>query len=157
EQGMLQERLNGLNQKKSILAEQVKDSLNKLSLVARRLDDLHAEVNKLEEDGRAISLAERAKDVLREFSIRAREAKLKELESQFYSSFNNLARKDDRHLAIKIDPNSFEVDLVDESEQAIKKSELSAGEKQIFAISILEALARTSGRSLPVVIGTPLL
>lgn len=156
EQGMLQERLNGLNQKKSILAEQVKDSLNKLSLAARRLDDLHTEVNKLEEDGRAISLAERAKDVLREFSIRAREAKLKELESQFYSSFNNLARKDDRHLAIKIDSNSFEVDLVDESEQAIKKSELSAGEKQIFAISILEALARTSGRSLPVVIDTPL-
>lgn len=33
---------------------------------------------------------------------------------------------------------------------------MSAGEKQIYAISILEALARTSGRNLPIIIDTPL-
>ena len=36
------------------------------------------------------------------------------------------------------------------------KNDLSAGEKQIYAISILEALARTSGRNLPIIVDTPL-
>ncbi|HBP5396506.1 TPA: DNA sulfur modification protein DndD [Pseudomonas aeruginosa] len=156
EQGVLQGRLSELKDKKVFLADRVKEALNKLSPVVRHLDELHTEVNRSQEDGRAFSLAERARYVLKEFSIRAREAKLRELETQFYSSFNSLARKEDRRLAIKISPDSFEVELHDETSQAIKKSELSAGEKQIFAISILEALARTSGRSLPVVIDTPL-
>lgn len=33
---------------------------------------------------------------------------------------------------------------------------MSAGEKQIYAISILEALGKTSGRKLPIIIDTPL-
>ncbi len=108
------------------------------------------------ESARMHALAQKARGVLKEFSSRARVEKLKELEAQFYSSFNGLARKKDRHLSIQIDPASFEVTLIDDQGMAIRKDELSAGEKQIFAISILEALARTSGRSLPVVIDTPL-
>jgi len=33
---------------------------------------------------------------------------------------------------------------------------LSAGEKQIYAIAILEALGKTSGKKLPIIIDTPL-
>jgi DNA sulfur modification protein DndD len=36
------------------------------------------------------------------------------------------------------------------------KASLSAGEKQIYAIAMLWALARTSGRPLPMIIDTPL-
>ncbi len=36
------------------------------------------------------------------------------------------------------------------------KQELSAGEKQIYAISVLWALGRVSGRPLPIIIDTPL-
>src|SRR5699024_6098159 len=39
---------------------------------------------------------------------------------------------------------------------AISKRDISAGEKQIYAIAILEALAKTSGRKLPLIIDTPL-
>ena len=38
----------------------------------------------------------------------------------------------------------------------IPKSDLSAGEKQIYAISMLWGLAKTSGRPLPIIIDTPL-
>ena len=156
EQAAHQERLGALKALKAAMAEDVKKLLYQLSFVARRLDELHFEALKSAEKRRTFSLAEQARDVLKEFSKQARETKLRELQEQFYSSFNRLARKEDRHLSISIDSSTFEVELLDESGMVIRKSELSAGEKQIFAISILEALARTSGRSLPVVIDTPL-
>ncbi|UST75350.1 DNA sulfur modification protein DndD [Pseudomonas siliginis] len=156
EQGQLQGRLSVLEEQKSVLTEEAKKILNQLSVAARQLDDLYTEISDSQEEERLTLLAQNARDVLKEFSARARIGKLKELESQFYTSFNGLARKEDRHLSIQIDPNSFEVVLIDDEGLTLRKDELSAGEKQIFAISILEALARTSGRSLPVVIDTPL-
>ncbi|HBN8433579.1 TPA: DNA sulfur modification protein DndD [Pseudomonas aeruginosa] len=156
EQSKLQGQLVILNEQKALLQEEAKGLLNQMSLRARRLDELHAEIAQSQEDARMHALAQKARDVLKEFSSRARVEKLKELEAQFYSSFNGLTRKKDRHLSIQINPASFEVTLIDDNGIAIRKDELSAGEKQIFAISILEALARTSGRSLPVVIDTPL-
>ncbi|MDY2563790.1 DNA sulfur modification protein DndD [Pseudomonas syringae] len=155
-QGQLQGRLSALEEQKSVMAEEAKALLARLSVAARQLDDLYTEIAESQEEERLTGLAQNAKDVLKEFSTRARIEKLKELESQFYTSFNGLARKEDRNLSIQIDPNTFEVVLIDDEGIILRKEELSAGEKQIFAISILEALARTSGRSLPVVIDTPL-
>ncbi|QIA03540.1 DNA sulfur modification protein DndD [Pseudomonas fluorescens] len=156
EQGQLQGRLSALEEQKSVMAEEAKALLARLSVAARQLDDLYTQIAESQEEERLTGLAQNARDVLKEFSTRARIEKLKELESQFYTSFNGLARKEDRNLSIQIDPNSFEVVLIDDEGVILRKEELSAGEKQIFAISILEALARTSGRSLPVVIDTPL-
>ncbi|HCR1752713.1 TPA: DNA sulfur modification protein DndD [Pseudomonas aeruginosa] len=156
EQALYQERLGALKAKKIAAIENAKKHLHELSSLAKKLDELNADALKAVEKERLYLLVGQTRDVLKEFLVRARESKLRELESQFYLSFNNLARKRDRHLSIRIDSQSFEVELLDEKGEVIRKSELSAGEKQIFAISILESLARTSGRSLPVVIDTPL-
>ena len=45
---------------------------------------------------------------------------------------------------------------IDENEDVIPRDQLSEGEKQLFATSILWSLAKTSGRSLPFIIDTPL-
>lgn len=156
EQGQLQGRLSALEEQRSVMVAEAKSLLTRLSAAARQLDDLYTEIAESQEEERLIGIAKNSRDVLKEFSTRARVEKLKELEAQFYTSFNGLARKEDRNLTIKINPDSFEVVLIDDEGVILRKEELSAGEKQIFAISILEALARTSGRSLPVVIDTPL-
>jgi DNA sulfur modification protein DndD len=54
------------------------------------------------------------------------------------------------------DPADMQVTLFDRHDRPIPKQRLSAGEKQIYAISLLWALAQVSGRPLPVVIDTPL-
>lgn len=156
QQAALHEQLGGLKAQREVVADEARLQLNRLASIARRMDDLHAESAKLVDKDRTFSMANRTREVLKEFSLRARAMKLAELETQFYSSFNRLARKSDRHLSIRISPETFDVSLFDQFDEEIRKQQLSAGEKQIFAISILEALARTSGRSLPVVIDTPL-
>src|SRR5262249_47167423 len=70
--------------------------------------------------------------------------------------FNRLCRKREAIQRVKIDQRDFSISLQNKQGAALPKSRLSAGEKQIFAIATLWALARTSGRPLPLVIDTPL-
>jgi DNA sulfur modification protein DndD len=104
----------------------------------------------------SVSLAEAANVTLKAFCDEVTEQKIKKLEAEFASTFARLSRKEDSLFSAKIDPRTFEVHLVDANGRAISKADLSAGEKQIFAISMLDALGRTSGRNLPVIIDTPL-
>jgi DNA sulfur modification protein DndD len=60
------------------------------------------------------------------------------------------------HLRAEIDHRTFAVTLLDDNDFKVDKNSLSAGERQIYAIAILEALARTSGRKLPIIVDTPL-
>ncbi|HXT16625.1 MAG TPA: DNA sulfur modification protein DndD [Gemmatimonadaceae bacterium] len=102
------------------------------------------------------SLAIRASRVLAEYEHRLLTHKLGQLRGEFVQCFNRLARKGDVVADIRIDEESFGVTLIDKAGRAIPKADLSAGEKQVYAIAILWALARTSGRALPMIIDTPL-
>ena len=101
-------------------------------------------------------LAARAAQALAEYEQKLLEHKLKQLRVEFVQRFNHLARKSDLIGDILIDPITFAATLIDKSGREIPKRALSAGEKQIYAIALLWALARTSGRPLPMIIDTPL-
>lgn len=150
------ERSGAARAKVDAQLEELRQGSIRLSDVARQLDANYAEVASSNEKDRVYGYAAKTRELLREFTLRTTQRKLAELEVRFVDSFKRLARKKDIELSIRIDPSSFEVTLHDRTGNAINKNELSAGEKQIYAISILEALARTSGRSLPVIIDTPL-
>jgi DNA sulfur modification protein DndD len=106
-------------------------------------------------DGRA-TLAQRVGIALEQYEERLLEQKLVQLQRAFVSRFNHLSRKDDFIADARIDRSTFETMLIDQSGREISKSSLSAGEKQVYAIAMLWALARTSGRPLPMIIDTPL-
>jgi DNA sulfur modification protein DndD len=55
-----------------------------------------------------------------------------------------------------IDDKTYEIRINDRNGHEIKKSGLSAGEKEVFAISLLWGLAQTSQLKLPIIIDTPL-
>ena len=57
---------------------------------------------------------------------------------------------------IIIDHKTYEIRISDRNGHEIKKSALSAGEKEVFAVSLLWGLAQTSQMKLPIVIDTPL-
>lgn len=139
-----------------IYIENYKRFLREAMDKARELDRLSSTLVSDDEKSRTIGLAKDAKELLKGFSIEIAKRKTKDLESEFIQSFSKLARKEDVDLKAKIDPKTFRVTLLGGDGRVIDKNELSAGEKQIYAISILEALAKTSGRNLPIIIDTPL-
>jgi len=84
------------------------------------------------------------------------QSKVSQLESEFNKVFKRLTRKDDMAYQPKIDRINFMIDLVDKNGNKINKKLISSGEKQIYALAMLEALGKTSGRDLPFIIDTPL-
>lgn len=123
---------------------------------ARKLSSMHNEMKQAEGKDRSVTLGLRAKDMINEFADLATMQKVEQLQQEFTHSYARLARKEDHRIRAKIDPVSFDVVLIDDADREINKNDLSAGEKQIYAIAVLEALARTSGRNLPIIIDTPL-
>ncbi|EAA8388914.1 TPA: DNA sulfur modification protein DndD [Salmonella enterica] len=104
----------------------------------------------------ALKNAEETIRLLDYYSDVLTQARVKKLSSNFESAYHKLARKEDLQLNAHINPQTFDVELIDENGSVINRKLLSAGEKQIYAIAILEALAKTSGRDFPVIIDTPL-
>ncbi len=103
-----------------------------------------------------IDLGERARAALAAYEVRVLERRIVTLSKHFVDCFNGLIRKKRLLSSVHIDPDSFEIALVGAEGVEIAKEALSAGERQIFAISMLWALGKTSGRELPMIIDTPL-
>jgi len=146
----------GLVVKAAEQKEKIKTHLREAIKTARSLDKLHESYIDSSNDNRALEYAHKAKNSLTEFAKRVAVDKIKKVESEFIQSFQNLARKDDININAKIEPNTFSVTLLNDFGHEIPKESLSAGERQIYAIAMLDALAKTSGRKLPIIIDTPL-
>lgn len=71
-------------------------------------------------------------------------------------SFRRLLRKESLISNLKIDAETFTLELRGADGKILSPDRLSAGERQLLAVSMLWGLARASGRPLPVLIDTPL-
>lgn len=94
--------------------------------------------------------------LLDEYSKKLTQKRIHEVEQEFSRVYKKLARKGELNLRAKIDAVTFNVNLQDEDGRIIDRSLLSAGEKQIYAVTMLEALGNVSGKLLPIIIDTPL-
>jgi DNA sulfur modification protein DndD len=132
---------------------QCRAALERLTRERREL--FEKQQNQTQQDRRA-ALAANAARALAAYERKVTLRKLDQLRQEFVSCFNLLSRKGDIVSAVTVDPVTFEVALANAEGVSVRKAALSAGEKQIYAIAMLWALARTSGRPLPMIIDTPL-
>jgi DNA sulfur modification protein DndD len=145
-------------------AEQEKEALKKerhslqiqLDGVCREKEKLEVVLSQETKHRGKIRLVKQIHPLLKEYKRMLTEHKIATLQSSVTECYNRLSRKRDFVRTITIDPKSFQVHVHDKHGNMLPKEELSSGEKQIFAIAMLWGLARTSGRSLPVIIDTPL-
>jgi DNA sulfur modification protein DndD len=159
----LLERLNSLHQEFGKLNSEIAQNAELLGEQERKRDELRRLYAKLISDQDEYNLekekatkAVRIQAVLEDYKIKLIEKRVAELQRHLTECYQLLSRKKDVIRRIEIDPNSFAVTLRDRRDKPVPKARLSAGEKQIYAISVLWALAKTSGRPLPMIIDTPL-
>lgn len=103
-----------------------------------------------------VDLAERTRAALAVYESRILNRRIETLSSHFLACFNGLIQKKRLFRKVRVDPESFNFSLIGEDGIEIHKNRLSAGERQVFAISVLWALGKTSGLELPMIIDTPL-
>jgi len=140
--------------------EMEKKSLKATTLHAinttQSLKKLTNAMNTANADARLMKLCEKSVAVVSHFSKVVTARKLKQLETEFYASYQRLARKKTSIPRPVIDPKTFRVSLLSADSSEIDKNDMSAGEKQIYAIAMLNALGKITGKNLPIIIDTPL-
>ena len=147
--GAAQQEVKSLDEELSRLRRELAD-------IDRRLERLSAKIKEGERAEERAATVKRSQAALKQYLVAVTELKLRQLEREVTQCFGAICWKRDLVHQIRIDPESFEIALLDRNGHAMSKERLSAGEKQVFAVALLWALGRTSGRPLPVIIDTPL-
>ena len=109
-----------------------------------------------DDNARMVKYAAMSIQVLSEFKVRLQREKVAKLSSTATNCFRELVEKNSLVSEIQIDPDTLDVTILDFDGNELLKSQLSAGEQQMFAVAIVWALALTSGYKAPVVIDTPM-
>ena len=122
----------------------------------RKLDRERLRLSEAEGTEARTRLAVNVQRAVADFAVALRRLKTDELRRHFRRCFDTLCRKQDLLRDVAVDPATFKVTFSDGAGRTLDKAELSAGEKQIYAIAMLWALALTSRRPLPFLIDTPL-
>lgn len=109
-----------------------------------------------EETKRKISYAQKTKASLEKYREKIIASKIGKVESLILKSFQRLLQKEKLVRKISIAETDFSIALFDDKGEKIKISRMSAGERQLLAVSILWGLAQASNRNIPNIIDTPL-
>jgi DNA sulfur modification protein DndD len=149
ELGTVETELN----RKHAEAMQARALVERLERELRKSQDAVFALAKAEEKR---DLATRAQAALNDYEERIVELRLSSLSKHFVEAFSGLVTRKSLVSDVIVDPNTFQLTLLGAEAREITTSELSAGERQLFAISMLWALGQTSGRELPMIIDTPL-
>ncbi|MBB5957414.1 DNA sulfur modification protein DndD [Saccharothrix tamanrassetensis] len=137
-----------------------KDLKRRRDSIANELERSHQErvrtLIKAEEAQRIVSYSDRARDTLERFGNALLKRHINRLEVAVLQSFKELMRKHDLVHDLQIDVDKFTLTLSNEEGEPIDPGRLSAGERQLLAVSLLWGLVKVAGNRLPSVIDTPL-
>lgn len=118
--------------------------------------DMYIRMMRGDDPSYRMQLAARAQQALVRYEEELRNAKLGQLEQRIVECYGRLSRKSNYIKRITINPETFETLLYNQRDDLLPREQLSAGEKQIYAIAVLWALRLVSGRSIPIIVDTPL-
>lgn len=129
----------------------------------KHISDIEVEIGKLyerhnvsKEKADFIEECDAIASVLNQFIVRLRKNKVHMLQEKTFEMYRLLSSRSGLIKDITIDDKTYEVRITDRNGHKIRKSALSAGEKEVFAVSLLWGLAQTSELKLPIIIDTPL-
>jgi DNA sulfur modification protein DndD len=159
----LQAEIEGCSTQIGRKTEQLRLVEEEILYLQKRIKDIEVEIEKLyekhnisKEKADFIQECDAIANILNQFIVRLRKNKVHLLQEKTFEMYRLLSSRSGLIKDISIDDKTYEVKIVDRNGHEIRKSALSAGEKEIFAVSLLWGLAQTSQVKLPIIIDTPL-
>lgn len=156
----LQNQFVGLNAKGEALDSQLNQLKSELerkqSRIKSLLEDDLENLFEQKDNRQILKHSEKVRVTLQKYREAVVLRHISKIEALILESFKYLLRKQSLISDIKIDPATFAVTLRGPDGKEVPGEQLSAGERQLLATSMLWGLARASGRPLPTIIDTPL-
>ncbi len=155
-----EDEFRSIESSQKILEDQIQRAQRELDTAHKQFDNLADELKKHQANEIYISMMKSrlssGRAVLNIFEEKIRNKHIASLEKLIKECFEALLRKKSFVNSISICPDTFLLTINIVGEGFVPASKLSAGERQLLAVSVLWALAKASGRKLPTVIDTPL-
>lgn len=150
------ERISELKSNLAALELEAKTKLKQAIKLGTTLSKRHRDSIEHFSRKESLEYAERIRYLLKDYYEASTVKRIEQLEQEFNKEFNLLSRKNRHHFRVKIDPKSFQVHFQIKNRGEFHATQLSAGEKHIYAVAMLVALAKTSNRPIPLIIDSPL-
>lgn len=147
--GRLSVRLSNYN-------EEVVQIENKIKEIELEIGKLYEKHNFSKEKVDFIEECDAIANLMTTYMVKLRKNKVHLLQEKTFEMYKMLSSKSGLIKDLEINDKTYEITIRDKSGHEMKKSGLSAGEKEVFALSLLWGLAQTSQLNLPIVIDTPL-
>lgn len=151
----LTERIGALKEEQKALEADIQRLEADFAGRSRQIRDRLTQRAATSQAKRTIKLAQKARRVLDEFIKQLAPEKLALLRQYMDDMYSRLRKPEDPIKSLEIDPETWQVILKDEKGRPLEKRVFSQGMKEMYALSLLWALSKASGRELPIVIDTP--
>jgi DNA sulfur modification protein DndD len=152
----LHHKLGEYQQKIKSKEEEIKQVRYNYEKISRELRKLLDDLKNKDDLSDRLKMINKVQIVLDEYHKELENEKIKEFSNLFIESYNHIARKKNIFEKIEVNTKDYSVTLFKKGNKKVPKTQLSAGEKQIYAIAVLWTLTKISRRPLPFIIDTPL-
>lgn len=151
------ERLNVMNQKTTLEIFKIDDIIkienDKLFQVELEIKELTNKIINSKKNKNKFTVVSKVQKVLNDFIYIKNTEKIEKVKKVFLETFNSLHRKRGFIESVEINPETLEIKLKHKY-GPLDNDLLSAGEKQIYILSLLFAFLKVSGKELPLVFDT---
>lgn len=147
--GRLSVRVSNVN-------EEIVHLENKIKEIELEISKLYEKHNLSKERADFIQECDAIANLMNTYMVKLRKNKVHLLQEKTFEMYKMLSSKSGLIKDLEINDKTYEIIIRDKSGHEMKKSGLSAGEKEVFALSLLWGLAQTSQLNLPIIIDTPL-
>lgn len=154
--GKFQSQRGEISERISHMEEKISANMSMKRHLDNQMRDIASKIYDNEKSETRVELTRKIQKALEEFTEKLRIKKIRLLEGYVLDYLKLLMHKKCLVNKVRVNPDTFEITLFRENGSVLPKDLLSEGEKQMFAMSVLWSLAKTSGRPLPFVIDTPL-
>ncbi len=145
------------------LSVKISNVSDEIVMLENKIKDIELEISKLyekhnfsKEKTDFIQECDAIANLMNAYMVKLRKNKVQLLQEKTFEMYKMLSSKAGLIKDLEINDKTYEIIVRDKSGHEVKKSSLSAGEKEVFALSLLWGLALTSQLNLPIIIDTPL-